>query len=218
MISRKASFAVGALTAVIVAGAGTAVAATGGAFILGKSNTARATTTLSNPTGTPLSLKAKSGSAPMRVNSSKVVTNLNADKLDGKQASSFALTTGDTGTLGYFAEWVDLDENGTQETLLAYAECPTGTVMTGGGMENWTGYPTMVSEPGQDDTWYVLTDGELGVTNPQDVSAWVVCYNPKGKVPGALAATADAAATSHPAAAQVPLSVQQKLDRLAARR
>jgi hypothetical protein len=73
--------------ALFVSGVGIADAATGGNFILGKKNTAGAVTTLSNPNGTPLSLKAKSGSAPLAVNTSKLVAKLNANFLNGLSAS-----------------------------------------------------------------------------------------------------------------------------------
>jgi hypothetical protein len=67
----------------LVSGVGVADAATGGNFLLGKSNSASAVTTLTNSKGTPLSLKAKSGSPPLAVNSSKLVPKLNANFLNG---------------------------------------------------------------------------------------------------------------------------------------
>jgi hypothetical protein len=87
-----------------------AFGANGGNFILGSlNNTATAITKLtgtvgggpalhvSNPstaTGSrALDLQVATGKAPMRVNSGTKVTNLNADKLDGKEASAFASYT-----------------------------------------------------------------------------------------------------------------------------
>jgi hypothetical protein len=78
-----------AYIALFMAMGGTAVAATGGSFILGKSNSADAVSTLTNSTGPALSLRAPSGSAPLRVNRTVKVANLNADLLDGRDSSAF---------------------------------------------------------------------------------------------------------------------------------
>jgi hypothetical protein len=94
------------MLALVVGVASAAFGANGGNFILGSlNNTATALTRLvgnvngsamqvvNNNAGTDdsaLSLSVQSGEAPMRVNSSKVVTNLNADKLDGQEASDLA--------------------------------------------------------------------------------------------------------------------------------
>lgn len=85
--TKAAYFALGMLVAVMLGG--TAFAATGGNFILGKSNTANATSGLDNPKGTPLSLTAKSGTPPLKVNTGVKVKNLHADKLDGLDAAAF---------------------------------------------------------------------------------------------------------------------------------
>lgn len=74
---------------VIVAGAGIATAASGKALLLGKSNSARAVTTLSNAKGTALSLKAKAGKPALQVNTKAQIPNLNASLLGGRSASSF---------------------------------------------------------------------------------------------------------------------------------
>jgi hypothetical protein len=84
---------------------GTALAATGGNFILGQANSAGNTTSLSAPiagkkalqltktsTGagaTALGLSVASGHAPFTVNSGTKVANLNADKLDGIDSTGF---------------------------------------------------------------------------------------------------------------------------------
>lgn len=77
------------VVALVVAMSGSAIAVTGGTFILGRANTANATSTLSNTAGTPLSLKAKSGRAPLAVNSTVRVPKLNADLLDGLHSGAF---------------------------------------------------------------------------------------------------------------------------------
>jgi hypothetical protein len=83
---------------------GTAVAATGGNFILGQANSASSTTSLTAPvagkglqvtntsTGTgatALGLNVASGHTPFTTNSGTKVANLNADKLDGLHSTSF---------------------------------------------------------------------------------------------------------------------------------
>jgi hypothetical protein len=80
---------------------GTTFAATGGNFILGQSNSASATTSLSASTpapalkatntsaGTAGSFNVASGHPPFAVNSGAKVANLNADKLDGLDSTAF---------------------------------------------------------------------------------------------------------------------------------
>ncbi len=66
-----------------------AYAATGGKFLLGKSNTANRTSTLTKTgNGPALSLKTKASAPPLKVSSSKRVARLNADTVDGKHAKS----------------------------------------------------------------------------------------------------------------------------------
>jgi hypothetical protein len=88
-VPRPSHATVVAYLALFVAMSGTAVATTGGAFILGQDNTASRTSTLTSRAGAPLSLDAAPGAAPMRVDSTKRVARLNADLLDGRHSSSF---------------------------------------------------------------------------------------------------------------------------------
>lgn len=94
-----------ALLALFVALGGVGVAATGDNFILGQSNTAADTSSLSAPVGggkalqvsntsatsgsTALGLSVASGHAPLTVNSPTKVGNLNADLLDGIDSTGF---------------------------------------------------------------------------------------------------------------------------------
>jgi hypothetical protein len=71
----------------IIGAAGFADAATGGTFILGRSNAEQATATLSDSKGTPLLLQAPAGKAPLAVNRSVQVRNLNAEYVGGKTAA-----------------------------------------------------------------------------------------------------------------------------------
>jgi hypothetical protein len=74
---------------------GIGVAAAGGNFKLGESNAADKPTVLQNTAnGAVLDLKAKTGQPPLKVNSNRRVPKLNADLLDGKNSSLFALKTG----------------------------------------------------------------------------------------------------------------------------
>ena len=78
-----------AVTALVVAMSGTAVAATGGDFILGKANKATTVTSLSDSAGTALALSAPGGKPPLTVSNSTQVGNLNASYLDGDRAAAF---------------------------------------------------------------------------------------------------------------------------------
>ena len=107
-VGRATVFLVGLamILALLFGMASTAFGANGGNFILGSlNNTATAITKLtgtvgggptlrvSNPSttigSTALDLQVATGKAPMKVNSPTKVTNLNADKLDGKEESAF---------------------------------------------------------------------------------------------------------------------------------
>jgi len=74
----------------VAGGTGTAYAANGGTFRLGQSNSATATTKLTNTKGTALKVISKAGTPPISVGSNSTkVPYLNADKLDGKDSSQF---------------------------------------------------------------------------------------------------------------------------------
>ncbi len=88
--------AASALTlAFVIGGAGLADAATGGNFILGKANSERSTASLKSSRGTPLSLVAPSGRAPLAVNRNVMVKNLNANYVSGLSATQLKATGGD---------------------------------------------------------------------------------------------------------------------------
>jgi hypothetical protein len=86
---------IGAVTILVLAANTAVYAATGGKFILGKTNKANKVSTLKRTTSGPaLSLKTTSNSAaPMTVNGSGKVANLNADKVDGYDSSSMVNST-----------------------------------------------------------------------------------------------------------------------------
>lgn len=183
-------FAAGAVFALVV-GSGTAVAATGGKFILGQSNSANRTSTLTNSAGTALSLKSKAGTPSLKVSNKVKVPNLNADLLDGLDPTAFALTSGSTGYFQAASVGYDTDVNGVNDVFIATAVCPAGTKRTGGGAIDFTiTGVTFVNSPDTGNSWTVavLTDNAT-VEDPTDVKATVVCYNPRGSVPGATART-----------------------------
>ena len=184
--SRMPAFIAGAVFAVVLGG-GTAVAATGGSFILGRSNTASTLTTLSNANGSALSLNSKAGTPSLRVNRSTKVPNLNTDLLDSLDSSAFARSSGQTGTLDFTGELQDSDANGLNDTIVAFADCPAGTQMTGGGGTDLTATGvTFVNAPDIGESWVVVVSIDENTTeSPLDVIASVVCYNPRGAVAGA---------------------------------
>jgi hypothetical protein len=75
-----------AVLALLFGGAGIAGAATGAAFMLGRSNSETSTAKLSDSRGTPLSLSAPKNTAPLAVNRSAMVKNLNAQYLGGQRS------------------------------------------------------------------------------------------------------------------------------------
>jgi hypothetical protein len=176
MRARSAAlFAIGAVSGLMLAGVGHA--ADGSSFLLGRVNTASRITTLSNPSGSTLSLLSNADSPPLRVNSHAKVAHLNADLLDGRDSSAFALTGGRTGVI--------VGNTSDDDGLATTAACPAGTFATGGG-----GYATGprdyldYSGPAHDDAGLIVPNSWLVVADG-DATAWVVCYNPRGAVPGA---------------------------------
>ena len=199
------SFAAGAIFALVV-GSGSAVAATGGRFILGKANSATSTTTLTNSRGPALSLTSKAGTPPLVVNSRTRVGNLNADTVDGVDSSALARTTGRTGVIDASGELVDNDTTDGYpfDTIVAYAECPAGTQLTGGGFEDYTatGYEVVNRADIGAEAWVVVAAFDPTVTeSADDLAASAVCASPTRAVadqPAALTTRSDAAAALTP--------------------
>lgn len=67
---------------VLVGGTGIATAATGGNFILGRSNSATTQTFITNPNGPALGITSKAGTPPFTLGNSVKVPRLNSDYLD----------------------------------------------------------------------------------------------------------------------------------------
>lgn len=187
-MSKLSVFAAGAVVAIVL-GSGTAVAATGGKFILGHSNTETSPSTLTNSKGTALNLKSKPGTPPLSVNSSTKVPSLNSDRVDGLDSSSLALARGQAAALDQQGEPVDLDDppDGVDDVVIAISTCPAGTQLTGGGVTDssdtgqiWSSAPDLdIAE-----SWTVVVGIDAATEqHATDIFATAVCYNPRGRVP-----------------------------------
>lgn len=177
----------------VIAGTGTAAAATGGTFVLGRDNKASTTTILRNSGTTPVLTipAARNGQPPLAVSAASGKVNyLNADKIDGLDSTVFALAGGRVGTIEAFGAPVDLDEDGTMDAYAARAACPAGTKVTGGGHEAWTTAGAVVSSA-DGNGWLVLSFPDPG-TVADDVVAMAQCFNPRGAVPKAVQSFASA--------------------------
>ncbi len=183
--SRLTSFAAGALC-MLVLGSGSAVAATGGKLLLGRSNTATATTTLASTKGTALSLRAPAGKPPLTVSSGARVPNLNADRVDGLSSADLARTKGRTATVTRTGTALDTDHNGKVDTVLAEADCPSGSLATGGGHLDLTasGYTVQAEPlPSPEQGFLVVVAVDEAVSEDVgNVAATAVCYSPTGAV------------------------------------
>ncbi|MCU1587864.1 MAG: hypothetical protein JWN31_1357 [Frankiales bacterium] len=148
-----------AYAALTLALSGTAYAATGGTFILGRGNAASTATGLTSSTGTPLSLNAKTGYAPLAVNSTKRVSRLNADLLDNLDSAALQRRVTGTCAAGNAVRAVaangavtcddekvevqqvkDVIDNtpGSTDLGFGYAGCPSGFGVAGGGFVTGT--------------------------------------------------------------------------------
>lgn len=192
------------LLGAVLAGTGTAVAATGGNFILGRSNSAGATTSLKNTgTGATLTLPANvAGQPPLALSSSAGrVRYLNSDKIDGLDSTAFLRSTGKAadankldgfdstafarvaGTVGSI-ETVGVRSEVNPDVLEAYAACPAFTKITGGGHEVYTSSGAVISRA-VGNGWYVATIADVESTG-EDIVAVAQCYDPTGAVTGAI--------------------------------
>lgn len=150
-ISRPKHSTVVAYVALVVAMSGTAAAATGGTFILGRSNSASTQSIMTNTgTGPVLALSTRTGQVPLAVSAqSGKATNLNADKLDGldstllQRRTNAACGTGQAVTAISAGGVVTCKPTGGAFTVhkaggaegqkVAVAFCPPGRYATGGG-------------------------------------------------------------------------------------
>lgn len=153
MLRKPSHATVIAYLALFFAMGGTAVAATGGTFILGKANSATTTTGLTNTNGPALTLSSKAGTAPFTTNSSTKVARLNADALDGLDQASFQRRVGGYCPNRAYLRGINPNGSVTCEAVTGkviqvvgvletedpefmgqgFAECPSGYAVVGGG-------------------------------------------------------------------------------------
>src|SRR5579871_3718961 len=141
-----------ALVALFVALSGVGVAANGGNFILGHANSATLNTALnapvaggkalqvtnnntSNAASTALGLNVAAGHAPLTVNSSVKVANLNADMLDGLDSSALQQRVSGTCSSGSAISGIGVSGTVTCQPVGAAALQWTTLTLTNG----WTG-------------------------------------------------------------------------------
>jgi hypothetical protein len=182
----------------LVLGSGTAVAATGGKLILGRGNSATTTTTLTNSKGTALTLAAPAGKAPLAVNGGTKVTNLNADKVDGLSSENLARAAGTTTTVTASAFAAESSPGSGDDLLVAFADCPGTSVVTGGGFSDSTSSGVVVeSSPdssGGVSSWLVVAAVDPAAGDlPEQLGSWALCYDPRGGLPAQLSARTSAA-------------------------
>lgn len=191
-LSPTVAFAAGAIAALVI-GSGTAVAATGGKFILGKANAATTVTTLTNNYGTALTLNSKAGQPSLRVNRNVKVPNLNSDLLDGLDQSAFARSAMKAGAFDAEGYAYDTDGSGGHDLFIAQAFCPAGTQRTGGGIADYTSTGVTVwNGPDADNSWRVaVAVDETAGDDAADVIASVVCLNPNGTLAGSYRSSSD---------------------------
>jgi hypothetical protein len=125
-----------ALVALFFSMSGVAYAATGGDFVLGKANSAKTVSTLTNKNGTALSLSSAAADPPLTVGNSVQVPNLNASELDGESSSSFLPANGtavNSNELGGHTSSAFLPATGTAVNSNALGGTLTSGYMQGGG-------------------------------------------------------------------------------------
>ncbi len=196
-VGRATVFLVGlaVILALVLGVASAAFGANGDAWRLGRSNVATAITNLGGQLGvngpmvritnnnanaddTALALQVQSGEPPMRVNSTTRVDSLNADLLDGQDASQFVPTN----TNSFVRNSTYRNESalgpGTQlgdGTFVQAAGCNAGDVLLSGGPANLSGTTDMVeSFPNNSGTWSARVD-KNGLTD--NYSVVVLCAN-----------------------------------------
>jgi len=159
-----------AVAALVIAMSGTAVAATGGTFILGRSNRATTVTSLSNSKGTALKLSSRHGTPPLTVGNSVRVPKLNASELGGIAANGFV--TGSGAAAGDIAKLT-----GPGETVLARGASSVLIGVCDG--DNATGALMFIEEASGSVVWWnfnvVSTSSAQDVTvTPESTSDFVV--------------------------------------------
>jgi len=191
-VGRATVFLVGLalILALTVGVISTAFAGTGlGArFDLGKTNTVNAVSKLvgsvagpsllidnnsTNSAATALDLQVEAGKAPMKVNRTTKVANLNADKLDGLDASQ----------LGGLSGVTQVEQQGVLDSVdskTTSATCPDGKVAIGGGGRT-QGFTTAAAidesrrDFGDPRTWVVGAHEPVPTSEVWSLGAFAIC-------------------------------------------
>lgn len=134
------------IVALTLAGSTTALAAAGKPLIIGATNKASATTTLATTKGPALALKVKGSRPPLVVNTSTRVTKLNADLLDGQDASDFVSARGVAGNSDLL-DGLDSAVFARKDDLagLAKKDELAGLARKSDVLPDWSGYTIMVA-------------------------------------------------------------------------
>lgn len=158
------------ILALVFGAASTALGANGDAWKLGKGNVATAITKLAGTVGvdgpmlrldnnnagisaTALDLQVEPGHAPMSVNSSTQVSNLNADQVDGRSASTFVADD-----IYRRESAIDAGTALGDGTFSAAQACDTGDTLITGGAANINSTSTLLEtfpSPGNNNSWSV---------------------------------------------------------------
>jgi hypothetical protein len=190
-------FAMGAIVALVL-GTGTAYAATGGTFKLGRGNAAAKTTTLTNAYGTALQLNSKAGQPPLRVNRNTKVPYLNSDLLDGRDSTGFAYSNTRIATITRTGRLYSSVGGTEPDQIIAIATCPAGSQLTGGGGLDGTADGDLYwNAPGDGNSWMVASSTtDLTPDNAVNVEASARCWNPRANVADSYAVTPPARSLS----------------------
>ena len=131
--------------------------------------------------------------------------------MDGVDSAALARTAGRIGAVDATGTLEDSDttDDYANDTIVAYAECPAGSQLTGGGFEDYTSTGFVVAnraDTGGPEAWVVVEgfDPSQGTESADDVVASAVCYSPKGAVADEPASTA----TTTPSEAKTALTPQ----------
>lgn len=181
LLGRLTTYALGlvVLTALVLGPLTVVLAAPGGPLKLGRNNAAgtRATTLVSNLAGSvlrltnngsgpALDLRVQAGAAPLLVNSSDLVDNLNADLLDGKTSAAFVQPTTPT---------YEVETEGADGALLVGASCDDGDLLKVGGHGNVRN--AIVEDSfGRGRTWFVELEAVTGA-GAASVEVRITCYD-----------------------------------------
>jgi hypothetical protein len=172
-----------AAVALVIGATGVADAATGGSFLLGKTNIASSTSVLTDTAGIPLSLNAADDKQPFSVNSDVQVNRLNAQYVGGKSTAELQATGG----IGIAADGGDIAlPIGVETTVASTGPLPDGTYYVSATASLWSG---------GDSVWCEVTSGPQasgggsGVGYIQAAETGLVTVPAKGIVSEACAGT-----------------------------